>query len=985
MGAPNPLVTVEPFLPASRSHPGPVYECGEGVFQPVLAGKYISDEHPSLLVTRTPFGSSSCTSFGPSTTTCPEIISNDRIIPPSSSQPSSAVVLTPGCTPASLMGAPNPLVTVEPFLPAIRSHPGPVYECGEGVFQPVLAGNSSCTGFGPRTTTCPEIISNDRIIPPSSSQPSSAVVSTPGCTPASLMGAPNPLVTVEPLLPAIRSHPGPVYECGEGVFQPVLAGKYISDEHPSLLVTRTPFGSSFCTSFGPSTTTCPEIISNDRIIPPSSSQPSSAVVSTPGCTPASLMGAPNPLVTVEPFLPAIRSHPGPVYECGEGVFQPVLAGNSSCTGFGPRTTTCPEIISNDRIIPPSSSQPSSAVVSTPGCTPASLMEAPNLLVTVEPFLPATRSHPGPVYECGEGVFQAPFTGEYTCNPSNCLSVPVVPYSRISNTPSNTTVTNPVFNDTLLIYYQNAGGMNCDVTKYYLATSDGCYDVVVLTETWLDPRTTSSSVFGPDYEVFRCDRSPRNSRKLTGGGVLIAVKKTRRVTNIQNDLWGSVEQVWVRIQLSNRSIFLCGIYFPPDRIRDESLIDTHNLSIMSVVETASATDEIIVIGDFNLPGISWRSSCNGFLYPDVEHSSIHNGASKLLDCYSTATLRQINQVTNENNRCLDLCFVSAQEEAPVIIEAPLPLVKDVNHHKALVITLHDHQISLAQSISSVFYDFRKADHQSIIEYLAAIDWNDVLDERDVDIAARTLSHILGHIVDRHVPKKIRANNDHPWISRDLRRMKTTKRAALTRYSKYRTFSLREHYTRLNSAYKVASRLCFNRYQRKIQQNLKSKPQEFWRFVNEKRKESGLPTTMTLDEKVASTPDTICQLFAEKFSSIFCNETLPAAIIAEAANNVPLVEDTWANFVVDATMICDAAARLKTSTKPGPDGIPSDFLKKHIESLLIPILHVFNLSLSNGVFPSIWKTSTMFPVYKKGDRQNVTIGVFRVYARSPNCLN
>ncbi|XP_062541865.1 uncharacterized protein LOC134209859 [Armigeres subalbatus] len=253
---------------------------------------------------------------------------------------------------------------------------------------------------------------------------------------------------------------------------------------------------------------------------------------------------------------------------------------------------------------------------------------------------------------------------------------------------------------------------------------------------------------------------------------------------------------------------------------------------------NASDEIIIIGDFNLPGISWSSSCNGFLHIDMERSSLHSHASKLLDYYSTATLRQINHVTNENNRSLDLCFVSAQDAAPLILHAPSPLVKVVNHHPSLILKLNNTRANVVASIEPIIYNFHNADHHSIAEFFATLDWVDILGGCDAENAALTLSHIIGHVIERHVPKKIVAPNSCPWQTRQLRRMKTAKRAALKRYSKH-----------------------------------------------------------------------------------------------------------------------------------GPDGIPSAFLKRHIELLLAPFQLIFNKSLSSGLFPSVWKTATMFPVYKKGDRKDV----------------
>lgn len=104
------------------------------------------------------------------------------------------------------------------------------------------------------------------------------------------------------------------------------------------------------------------------------------------------------------------------------------------------------------------------------------------------------------------------------------------------------------------------------------------------------------------------------------------------------------------------------------------INTHCQSIAVVSEYATPSDEMIVLGDFNLPDIAWTPTHSGFLCPDYQRTSLHVGAVNLLDCYSTATLAQINHVMNENGRYLDLCFVSGRDTAPFKSTALAHLVK-----------------------------------------------------------------------------------------------------------------------------------------------------------------------------------------------------------------------------------------------------------------------------------------------------------------------
>ena len=51
------------------------------------------------------------------------------------------------------------------------------------------------------------------------------------------------------------------------------------------------------------------------------------------------------------------------------------------------------------------------------------------------------------------------------------------------------------------------------------------------------------------------------------------------------------------------------------------------------------------------------------------------------------------------------------------------------------------------------------------------------------------------------------------------------------------------------------------------------------------------------------------------------------------------------------------------------VPTIILKDCREALAPSITHMFNLSLSTGVFPACWKNANICPVFKKGQRQNI----------------
>jgi hypothetical protein len=65
-------------------------------------------------------------------------------------------------------------------------------------------------------------------------------------------------------------------------------------------------------------------------------------------------------------------------------------------------------------------------------------------------------------------------------------------------------------------------------------------------------------------------------------------------------------------------------------------------------------------------------------------------------------------------------------------------------------------------------------------------------------------------------------------------------------------------------------------------------------------------------------------------------------------------------IDGLDICKSA---------GPDNIPPTFIKGCKHALIVPLVSIYNKSLSLGVFPETWKSGNIIPIYKKGERADV----------------
>jgi hypothetical protein len=62
-------------------------------------------------------------------------------------------------------------------------------------------------------------------------------------------------------------------------------------------------------------------------------------------------------------------------------------------------------------------------------------------------------------------------------------------------------------------------------------------------------------------------------------------------------------------------------------------------------------------------------------------------------------------------------------------------------------------------------------------------------------------------------------------------------------------------------------------------------------------------------------------------------------------------------------------LKNANSVGYDDISTNILKMCSKNISVPLTHIINLSLENGIFPDRLKLSIVKPLYKKGDEHDI----------------
>lgn len=279
------------------------------------------------------------------------------------------------------------------------------------------------------------------------------------------------------------------------------------------------------------------------------------------------------------------------------------------------------------------------------------------------------------------------------------------------------------------FYQNVRGLRTklDPAKQTILTLSA--DVYALTETFLVSGVYDGELFPGGYTVARRDRADDRG----WGGVLLAARDSLNMQQIL-DIEGyshEIEIVVAILTLKYKKIVCCVVYIPPHSSEDRY---SNTFSVLENVIAKFPKLDIIILGDFNL------NSCSQDIRMHYE------------SMVSSCKLKQHNTITNKCEGILDLVLSDRGVEWIKVSGDTEPLVPDKvdGYHPPLWVSVRSARQPRPRDGASRArlpspdrdhnvpreWNFRKADFHSLYTAIAAIDWNVVYLQTDVDEAVTT---------------------------------------------------------------------------------------------------------------------------------------------------------------------------------------------------------------------------------------------------------
>ena len=240
----------------------------------------------------------------------------------------------------------------------------------------------------------------------------------------------------------------------------------------------------------------------------------------------------------------------------------------------------------------------------------------------------------------------------------------------------------------------------------------------ITESWLKSYHLDAQVAISGYTVVRADRSNRQ-----GGGALLYVDDGIPIEWSSTFDDGRCEALFCR--LSSCSLNIAVIYRPPDTPSSSFYNSLEFLN--KQIERTDPGDDLIIMGDFNLPVINWDSIVIGGRSAENTRS-----AQALLDFMGSNFLEQFVNLPTRGSNILDL-FLSNRDS---LVEKVNVVPTEMSDHNLVSVGLTFHPVcpkqrKRAKLESFRSLDFHNGDFDLLRERLSEIDWDGLRQASDFE--------------------------------------------------------------------------------------------------------------------------------------------------------------------------------------------------------------------------------------------------------------
>ena len=386
------------------------------------------------------------------------------------------------------------------------------------------------------------------------------------------------------------------------------------------------------------------------------------------------------------------------------------------------------------------------------------------------------------------------------------------------------------------------------------------------------------------------------------------------------------------------LFIGTFYRPPSSTMAISSL----LSLLSNL-SSSILSNLILVGDFN---VNYVSSSSSPFFLELK---------SFADSYSLSQV--ISDPTHFSHAgtpsIIDLAFIPSTFTSNYLILPPL----SSSDHNAILLS-----VFLPFSFFRPYkpsrrriWLYNKADINAINTFLSSIPWNSVLTS-DLDLSWLTFKSLFLQVMKICIPSKLLPHSPlPPWINRSLLSKIRLRQCLFLKAKSSSSPTLIRSYRSLHNSISSSLKKSKASFFRSLSH---SSPSKFWSFVKSLRRSSSSIPPLCSNGLCYQSDSHKANCLNSFFISCLNKSALPLNPIPPSTPSFPCPS----SFLCSESVIISLISHLPSKTASGPDGISSWMLKSTSSSIASPLCHIFNLSISSGLVPLDWKSSSVVPIPK-----------------------
>ncbi len=144
-----------------------------------------------------------------------------------------------------------------------------------------------------------------------------------------------------------------------------------------------------------------------------------------------------------------------------------------------------------------------------------------------------------------------------------------------------------------------------------------------------------------------------------------------------------------------------------------------------------------------------------------------------------------------------------------------------------------------------------------------------------------------------------------------------------------------------------------------------------IIGTRKENKDLPSSFNIDNEIITDKQQIAESMNNYFSTIGSKLSGESTPTRDYANYLTNINNQNSIFISPTSQeeILKITRELKPKTSKDTNEISTKLMKQTINTIISPITHIMNLSLSKGTVPDMMKISKTIPIYKSGDEHSL----------------